>query len=130
MLGAVYIGEPKPGERYRLILTADGFGVHVKLPGTVAADPDTVDRTANGSTPGDQRDGRRDWRHPFGHRTTGAATTHDSILRSWRVGVAPTVLFFGKGAREVAPRLAGASIPDFYGSYLDDRLRTALRSLG
>ena len=41
MLGAVYIGEPKPGERYRLILTADGFGVHVKLPGTVTADPVT-----------------------------------------------------------------------------------------
>ncbi len=46
MLGAVYIGEPKPGERYRLILTADGFGVHVKLPGTVAADPDTGRLTA------------------------------------------------------------------------------------
>lgn len=59
----------------------------------------------------------------------GLAATHDDILRGWRVGVAPTVLFFGRGGREVAPRLAGASIPDFYGAYLDDRLRMAQRSL-
>ena len=39
--GAVYIGEPKPGERYRLILAFDGFGVHVKLSGTVHPDPST-----------------------------------------------------------------------------------------
>jgi hypothetical protein len=37
--GAVYLGDPKPGNRYRLVLVADGFGVHVKLPGTVSADP-------------------------------------------------------------------------------------------
>jgi hypothetical protein len=39
--GAIYLGEPLPGERYRLILTANGFNVHVKLPGTVEADPHT-----------------------------------------------------------------------------------------
>jgi hypothetical protein len=59
----------------------------------------------------------------------GTPSTHDALLRDWRVGVAPTVLFFGPGGREVAPRLAGASIPDFYGAYLDDRLRTAQRNL-
>ena len=32
--------------------------------------------------------------------------------------------------KEIAPRLEGASIPDFYGAYLDDRLRTARRDLG
>ena len=37
--GYIYIGEPKPGERYRLILTANGFDVHVKLEGKVTADP-------------------------------------------------------------------------------------------
>jgi hypothetical protein len=37
--GAVYIGQPKPGERYRLVLTADGYGIHVKLPGTIHPDP-------------------------------------------------------------------------------------------
>jgi hypothetical protein len=39
--GYVYLGEPKPGERYRLIVAADGFNVHVKLPGTVNPDPQT-----------------------------------------------------------------------------------------
>ena len=59
----------------------------------------------------------------------GAATTHDELVRAWTVQVAPTLLFIGPGGREVAPRLVGASIPDFYGAYLDERLRTARASL-
>ena len=39
--GFVYIGEPRPGNRYRLLLAADGFGLHVKLPGSVKPDPAT-----------------------------------------------------------------------------------------
>ena len=39
--GAVYLGEPKPGNRFRMILSFNGFGVHVKLPGTVTPDPQT-----------------------------------------------------------------------------------------
>jgi hypothetical protein len=39
--GAIYLGEPKPGNRYRLILTADGFGTHIKLAGSVLPDPQT-----------------------------------------------------------------------------------------
>lgn len=39
--GAVYLGESKPGNRFRLVLAFDGFGVHVKLPGTVIPDPTT-----------------------------------------------------------------------------------------
>lgn len=57
------------------------------------------------------------------------ATTHDQLLRAWKVTVAPTVLFFGRGGREVAERLAGASIPDFYGAYLEQRLQVARKSL-
>lgn len=60
----------------------------------------------------------------------GAAGTHQQMLRAWSVKVAPTVLFFGPGGREIADRLEGASIPDFYGAYLDDRLRVARRALG
>jgi len=41
LTGYVYIGTPKLGDRYRLILVADGFDVHVKLPGSVQADPHT-----------------------------------------------------------------------------------------
>lgn len=58
----------------------------------------------------------------------GGATTQDELLRRWRVQVAPTLLFFGKEGREVAPRLAGVA-PDFYGAYLDQRLATARRAL-
>jgi hypothetical protein len=39
--GFIYLGEPKPGERFRLILVADGFNLHIKLPGTAVPDPQT-----------------------------------------------------------------------------------------
>ncbi len=39
--GSVYIGEPKPGEQYRLFMAADGFGLHAKLVGKVVPDPAT-----------------------------------------------------------------------------------------
>jgi hypothetical protein len=55
--------------------------------------------------------------------------SHDAVLRAWAVNVAPTLLFFGRGGIEVAPRLAGASIPDFYGAYLDERVRIARLNL-
>ena len=39
--GFAYLGEPKPRERYRVILSASGFATNVKLAGTVQADPET-----------------------------------------------------------------------------------------
>lgn len=60
----------------------------------------------------------------------GQRRTHDQLVRSWGVEAAPTVLFFGREGREIAPRLRGASIPDFYGAYLDDRIQTARAQLG
>ena len=39
--GAIYLGEPKPGNRYRLFLTANGFATHVKLAGSVETNPQT-----------------------------------------------------------------------------------------
>ncbi len=39
--GAIYLGQPQPGNRYRIFLTADGFATHVKLRGTVQPDPGT-----------------------------------------------------------------------------------------
>lgn len=58
-----------------------------------------------------------------------APTTHDKLLRRWGIRIAPTLLFFGPGGREAAPRLVGASIPDFYGAYLDQRIEAARQSL-
>src|SRR4029077_4318120 len=39
--GGIYIGDPQPGNRYRIFLTADGFATHIKLAGTVSPDPQT-----------------------------------------------------------------------------------------
>lgn len=56
-------------------------------------------------------------------------TTHAEQLKAWRVRVTPTVLFFGPGGREVVPRLVGASIPDFYGAYLEERIAAARKQI-
>ena len=56
---------------------------------------------------------------------SGATATHQLLVQSWGVRVAPTVLFFGPGGVEVAERLTGGYIPDFYGAYLDERLAKA-----
>lgn len=39
--GYIYIGQPEEGDRYRLFLVADGFGVHVKLAGSILPNPST-----------------------------------------------------------------------------------------
>jgi thioredoxin-related protein len=59
----------------------------------------------------------------------GKAVTHDDLVRQWKIRIAPTVLFFGRGGAEVAERLVGGYIPDFYGAYLDQRLVQARASL-
>jgi thioredoxin-related protein len=55
----------------------------------------------------------------------GNVLTQDQLIRAWGVKVAPTVLFLGKEGREIAPRLTGGSTSDFYGAYLDERIRLA-----
>ena len=44
--GSVYIGEPKPGNQYRLFMTASGFGLNAKLLGSVKPNPETGQVTA------------------------------------------------------------------------------------
>ena len=58
----------------------------------------------------------------------GQGITHDALVRAWGVKVAPTVLFLGRGGREVADRLVGGS-PDFYHAYLERRLEQARRTI-
>jgi len=55
----------------------------------------------------------------------GKALTHEDMVRQWKISIAPTVLFFGKGGVEAADRLVGGYLPDFYGAYLDARLAQA-----
>jgi hypothetical protein len=57
----------------------------------------------------------------------GTVLTHDAWVRKQGIKLAPTVLFFGPQGREVATRLKGAYLPDFYGAYLDEQLALARR---
>ena len=59
----------------------------------------------------------------------GQARSHGDWVKNRRISVAPTVLFFGPNGREVAQRLEGASLPDFYGAYLDQRLEQSRQLL-
>jgi hypothetical protein len=46
LIGSVYIGEPKPGDQYRLFEIASGFGINAKLVGSVKPNPITGQVTA------------------------------------------------------------------------------------
>ena len=60
----------------------------------------------------------------------GTSVTHEQQIDTWGIRVAPTVLFFGRRGQEVAQRLVGGYLPDFYGAYLEQRLETARKALG
>jgi thioredoxin-related protein len=60
----------------------------------------------------------------------GTPRTHDTWVRKMGIKLAPTVLFFGAQGREVASRLKGAYLPDFYGAYLDEQLAVARKAVG
>ncbi len=59
----------------------------------------------------------------------GAPTTGAALARRLRVKLAPTVLFVGPGGRELAPRLVGSGVPDYYGGEVDDALQRARAAL-
>ena len=61
---------------------------------------------------------------------TGHTNTHTALIEKLGVNVAPTLVFYGQGGREVAERLVGLSSVDFYGAYLDARLATARNAVG
>lgn len=60
----------------------------------------------------------------------GQTTTPADVARVWKARFAPTVLFLGPEGEELAERLVGVAVPDFYGEYLDARLNEARRKLG
>jgi thioredoxin-related protein len=59
----------------------------------------------------------------------GSSGTQDAWIRKYGIKLAPTVLFFGDQGREVAMRLKGAYLPDFYGAYLDEQLVVARKAI-
>ncbi|WP_291010081.1 hypothetical protein [Hydrogenophaga sp.] len=52
----------------------------------------------------------------------GENTTPADQVALWKARFAPTVLFFGPQGQELAERLVGMAVPDFYGEYLEARL--------
>jgi thioredoxin-related protein len=60
---------------------------------------------------------------------SGETTTPADQARLWKARFAPTVMFFGPKGEELAERLVGVAVPDFYGEYLDARLDEARRKL-
>jgi hypothetical protein len=59
----------------------------------------------------------------------GATLTQDAWVRKRSIKIAPTVLFFGAQGREVAARLKGAYLPDFYNAYLEEQVLVAQRAV-
>jgi hypothetical protein len=60
----------------------------------------------------------------------GEMSTPAEQARLWKARFAPTVLFLGPEGQELAERLVGVAVPEFYGEYLDARLTEARRKLG
>lgn len=59
----------------------------------------------------------------------GRRITGYELARAWRLSVAPTLLFLDAGGRELAERLEGMGLAEFYGPYLEERLRQARQRL-
>ncbi|WP_439520983.1 thioredoxin fold domain-containing protein [Hydrogenophaga sp.] len=59
----------------------------------------------------------------------GQMTTPAALATGWKARFTPTVLFFGADGRELAERLVGVAVPDFYGEYLEARLNEARNKL-
>jgi hypothetical protein len=55
----------------------------------------------------------------------GKPTTHAAFLQQQQIKFAPVVLLFTLDGKRAVEPLVGAMLPDFYGAYLDDALRTA-----
>lgn len=59
----------------------------------------------------------------------GDTTTPADQARIWKARFTPTVLFFGPDGKELAERLVGIAVPDFFGEYLNARLFEARSKL-
>lgn len=59
----------------------------------------------------------------------GQPTTAALQASAWKATFTPTVLFLSSQGQELAERLVGIAVPDFYASYLEQRLATARKAL-
>ena len=56
-------------------------------------------------------------------------TNAERQAKAWKATFTPTVLFLGSRGQELAERLVGIAVPDFYGTYLEQRLIAARKAL-
>ncbi len=80
-------------------------------------------------------DGLQAWQLNVTDKTTpllgfdGQPTTAAAQANAFKASFTPTVLFLGSQGQELAERLVGIAVPDFYGAYLEQRLATARAAL-
>ena len=59
----------------------------------------------------------------------GRPTSGVELARKFGIKLAPTVLFFGPGGKEVGERIVGAPIEDFYGAFVERALKESSEAL-
>ncbi len=59
----------------------------------------------------------------------GVTTTHEELASALNIKVAPTVMFMGANGMELAGRIPGVPLLEFYGAYLDERVAHAINKL-
>jgi len=59
----------------------------------------------------------------------GIVRTGEAIAKRLDARFAPTVMFFNATGQELAERLKGVAVPDFYGAYLEERLAASAKRL-
>lgn len=126
---------PVPASLPQALLAAKAKGeplvVLISLPGCVYCE--MVRRSY--LLPARQGNDLQAWQLDVSDKTTpligfnGQPTTAALQAKAWKATFTPTVLFIGSQGQEVAERLVGIAVPDFYGAYLEQRLATARKAL-
>jgi Thioredoxin-like domain len=126
---------PVPASLPEALLTAAGKGEPLVLLVSLPGCPYCELVRRNYLLPGRKNRGVQAWQLSTTDATTplvafgGTTTTAAAQVKFWNVRVTPTVLFFGPQGQELAERLVGAAIPDFYGAYLEERIDSARKAL-
>lgn len=111
--------------------TGEPLVVLISLPGCVYCE--LVRR--NYLLPARNDNGLQAWQLDVTNKTTpligfdGKPTTAALQTKAWKATFTPTVLFIGSQGQELAERLVGIAVPDFYGAYLEQRLVTARKAV-
>ena len=126
---------PVPASLPQAALAAKGKGeplvMLISLPGCVYCE--MVRRSY--LLPARRDDDLQAWQLDVSNKTTpligfnGQPTTAALQAKAWKATCTPTVLFVGNQGQELAERLVGIAVPDFYGAYLEQRLATARKAL-